>query len=885
MSDFEVKLKTIADPKTFLTSVKALEKAIPPVNVKINAKVLGDLPSVAESLGPLSTEIANTKEFLAGLNMEGTLSDDMFKKLSTDVANVEKQMSKGNITFDEGTKSLDKIKNSAKGTSSGLKAMGKELLSAAGKFTAWYLIAGVVTGVIGLLKDMVKSVVELDSALVDLNKVFDGTKAELEEVTDRAYKAANALATTGTEVIKSITNFKRMGYTIEEAESLGELAIVMTNISENITSASDAADMLGSIMKGLGVDSDYALSILNRLNEVSNNNAISFDDLSKMVQQSAATMKILGNNIDETIGLLTAGFEVLQNDKVAKGIQTIGLRIAGLNEDMSTAEGLANDVSKALLKYADISVWDETTGQLKNTYQVLSEVADKWEEIGQTGGAQEALLNTLAGKQRADVAAAIINNWQAVEKSMENAANSEGSALRENEKYIDSIEGHSKRLQNTLEDIARKVIDSDLVKGIIDIGNAFAQFVGYVLKYVKLYADITGITAAFKMLENIIVVIGAWFNKLGELLDKVKEKLKPVIDFFNEVAYYVGFGWLRDLIDPSAKLDQQYKDIADTFEEAKKQVSEYDKAINRLKRSLTSQIEVAESELDALKKQNEELEKQQEIQNKLLETQKAQMALEEARRKRTTVFRIGKGFIQGEDTSAVQEAQDSLQNAIDDLTKMKYDYALDRTEDFITQLKEIISNGELMDGWESLFDKFGDLLNTEFASYISSAKQFIDEFKNTMENAGIDVGIESQKTLQKTSLEKQIESLNSLLESTSDNDEKAELKAKIANLQKQYTSIDKNASGTENFRGGLTWVGEKGPEIVRLPKHSEILDNNRSMSLKNIVDSGAVGMARDGTVINLNGNLEFPNVSNGQDARSFIDEIINIGHNAIPRFS
>lgn len=37
-----------------------------------------------------------------------------------------------------------------------------------------------------------------------------------------------------------------------------------------------------------------------------------------------------------------------------------------------------------------------------------------------------------------------------------------------------------------------------------------------------------------------------------------------------------------------------------------------------------------------------------------------------------------------------------------------------------------------------------------------------------------------------------------------------------------------NAGGTDNWRGGLTWVGEAGPELVRLPQGSEIMSNQES---------------------------------------------------------
>lgn len=42
--------------------------------------------------------------------------------------------------------------------------------------------------------------------------------------------------------------------------------------------------------------------------------------------------------------------------------------------------------------------------------------------------------------------------------------------------------------------------------------------------------------------------------------------------------------------------------------------------------------------------------------------------------------------------------------------------------------------------------------------------------------------------------------------------------------------VGKNARGTNNWRGGLTWVGEEGPELIDLPKGSRVLPNKESIS-------------------------------------------------------
>ncbi len=55
--------------------------------------------------------------------------------------------------------------------------------------------------------------------------------------------------------------------------------------------------------------------------------------------------------------------------------------------------------------------------------------------------------------------------------------------------------------------------------------------------------------------------------------------------------------------------------------------------------------------------------------------------------------------------------------------------------------------------------------------------------------------------------------------------------AKISGSGGGGSKVGQNADGDNNWRGGLTWVGEKGPELVNLPRGSRILPNKESVSL------------------------------------------------------
>lgn len=57
----------------------------------------------------------------------------------------------------------------------------------------------------------------------------------------------------------------------------------------------------------------------------------------------------------------------------------------------------------------------------------------------------------------------------------------------------------------------------------------------------------------------------------------------------------------------------------------------------------------------------------------------------------------------------------------------------------------------------------------------------------------------------------------------------------LSNLQQlKYRDSDYvwyNAAGNQNWRGGLTWVGESGPELVNLPRGSQIYSNQESQQI------------------------------------------------------
>ena len=214
--------------------------------------------------------------------------------------------------------------------------------------------------------------------------------------------------------------------------------------------------------------------------EKSNNFAISSSGIGEALQRSASALATAGNSIEESIGLIVAANDVVQNpESVGTAMKTLAMYMRTMRTEAEEAgistDGMAESTAKLrdeLLALTggqlDIQI-DDT--HLKSTFQVLQELSEIWDDIGKVSENNQArILEMLGGKRNANVLSSIITNFEDAIAAMKTAGDSAGSAWIENEKYLTSIEGKTKQVQAAFEAFANSVINSDIVKTWLDIG-------------------------------------------------------------------------------------------------------------------------------------------------------------------------------------------------------------------------------------------------------------------------------------------------------------------------------------------------------------------------------------------------------------------------------
>ena len=430
------------------------------------------------------------------------------------------QLERGEISVDEFQRRLAGLRTSFAESSNAIKSAGENTKTLservgglAAKFTSWLTVSQIVMKLYSSLKKMVSAVIDIDTAMTELKKVTDETSTVYAKYLDDASVRAKKLGATIADTVTASADFARLGYTLDEAAQLADAALVYKNVGDGIEDVSQASESIISTMKAFGIEAENAISIVDKFNEVGNNFAISSEGVGEALRRSASALAAGNNTLDESIALITAANSVVQDaDVVGTTMKTVSMYLRAAKTEAEEAgestEGMANSVSELreeLLALTngkvDIQI-DENT--FKSTYQIMKELADVWGEL--TDITQANILEQIGGKRNANVVSSMLENFNVAEDVVKTAANSAGSALKENEKYLDSINGKIAEFKATFEELSMTLIDSDFVKQVIEFGTGLLDVLNVLAKVID---KVGGLNTVLYVTVGILATIKA----------------------------------------------------------------------------------------------------------------------------------------------------------------------------------------------------------------------------------------------------------------------------------------------------------------------------------------------------------------------------------------
>lgn len=466
----------------------------------------------------------------------GSELDKMMSNLQKDATLSSEDLKKIRTRFVE-------IQNSARAAGATGNTFFDTLRKGWEKFGGWSLVTRSMMAAYRTIKDMIVAVKELDAAMTELKKVTDLSDASYRSFLETATQMSQRVGATLADTVNSTADFARLGYDIADASALAEAALVYKNVGDGIDDISEASESLVSTIKAFerfGVAADNAMSIVDKFNEVGNNFAISSEGIGTALQKSASSLAAANNSLEESIALVTGMNAVLQDpDKVGTALKTVSMYLRAAKTEAEDAgeatDGMANSVSELRQELltlthgkVDIMVDDQT---FKSTYQIMKELSEVWNDLADIDTAN--ILELIGGKRNATAVTSLLTNFKDAEAALQTASGASGSALKENEKYLDSINGKMAKFRAVFEDLSQSMIDSDLFKSIIDLATKFINVIDGIADVmgplpIVLSAAGIAMSAFGKNLEVFTVVdnkVAAFGSTFGNILSDISKRM------------------------------------------------------------------------------------------------------------------------------------------------------------------------------------------------------------------------------------------------------------------------------------------------------------------------------------------------------------------------
>lgn len=335
----------------------------------------------------------------------------------------------------------------------------------------------------------------LDDRLVDLQKVTDeiGDRDALYKYFNRAMSKANELNVKVDSLIYAITEFKKLGWSLSDAELGGQWATILENVGDV-----DIDTAIGSIKTSIASFDEiggYGNDQMNKkleaytdlVNEMSNKYSIDAEGLAEAIRISAGTLTQAHTSIEQAATMFATANKFYNDPNYLGNTAKIGsLRLRAsqdadakqeleeLGEDIDDVSQSASKLQEKLLKLTGVDIMEADGKTFKSFYDQLYEISQVMDKLSDTDRAN--VLETIFGKARAAGGAALLSGMKESADAYNTAINSAGSATKEYETWMQSADAACQKFSNTLTETYQSIINGNTVRDLANLGSAVLEF-------------------------------------------------------------------------------------------------------------------------------------------------------------------------------------------------------------------------------------------------------------------------------------------------------------------------------------------------------------------------------------------------------------------------
>lgn len=309
---------------------------------------------------------------------------------------------------------------------------------------------------------VVQVVSELDQSLTDIAVVTRMNRQEVYNMLGTYQKLAINVGLTTTEVIKLSTQFFRQGKNQQEALKLTETAAKLARIAA--IDAAEAADYLTSTLNGFNLSGVEAVSVTDKLANLSAQSATSVEELASALQKVAPSAQSAGVSLDNMLGFIAKGIETTREapENIGTAFKTIFARMSELKDLGATVEdGMTLSRVDEALQAVGVTLVDVVNGGFRPLDEVLIDLGMKWDTLNSF---QKSYVGTaLAGTRQQSRLLAVMSDFPRTMELIEKSQTSSGTATRQHAEYMKGMEAAVANLKTSFQQLITVLTNSDVV--------------------------------------------------------------------------------------------------------------------------------------------------------------------------------------------------------------------------------------------------------------------------------------------------------------------------------------------------------------------------------------------------------------------------------------
>ena len=362
--------------------------------------------------------------------------------------------------------SLQQIQNNANNVSASLKGIATTKL----KVDALNFLKNQT-------ENAVRSVTDLNKAMTLVNMTMSNMSgSSLYSLKQQSLSMAKALSTATKTVTDAVTIYANENESVSSMLNKAQPTVLLSAASG--MSSSSSADAIQGILNQFNLSEDQAMHVADTVEKLSSEIALDFskgcDTISQSIATSGSVVNEAGMSFEKYAALVSTTAEKtrVSGSQIGNAFKTIFSRISRSKDGLTTDAEMSD--AEAALKSVGVSVRG-ADGDLRDISDTLDNLNEVWGTLNHSQRSYVAEM--AAGVRQKNIFEAAMDSYNKALQLEQDALNSDGTAMKINEKRADSINGKMEKLSATMTQLYSDAMPEEAIEGMIDFATAVAKVV------------------------------------------------------------------------------------------------------------------------------------------------------------------------------------------------------------------------------------------------------------------------------------------------------------------------------------------------------------------------------------------------------------------------